>query len=174
MPPNAPPHHSADRRHPRLPCVCQSPKEAGIEDLDPWSAFLAKPYHVEELKRQIDRLVSTVSRLRSKYSSTARRWASEPDSNPSSRNSRRATSWSSLGGISVYLVGNSGDLYYYAHLDAWAEGLAGGQKVSAGDPVGIVGTTGNSPSWAPHLHLGWKPGNRDWANPYPMVNALCR
>ena len=83
-------------------------------------------------------------------------------------------STSSLGGISVYLVGNSGDLYYYAHLDAWAEGLAGGQKVSAGDPVGIVGTTGNSPSWAPHLHLGWKPGNRDWANPYPMVNGLCR
>ena len=83
-------------------------------------------------------------------------------------------STSSLGGISVYLIGNSGDMYYYAHLDAWAEGLAGGQKVSAGDPVGIVGTTGNSPSWAPHPHLGWKPGNRDWANPYPMVNGLCR
>ena len=81
---------------------------------------------------------------------------------------------SSLGGISIYLVGNSGDLYYYAHLDAWAEGLAGGQKVAAGDPLGIVGTTGNSPSWAPHLHLGWKPGNGDWANPYPMVNDLCR
>jgi murein DD-endopeptidase MepM/ murein hydrolase activator NlpD len=81
---------------------------------------------------------------------------------------------SSLGGISIYLIGNSGDLYYYAHLDAWAEGLAGGQKVAAGDPVGVVGTTGNSPSWAPHLHLGWKPGNGDWANPYPMVNDLCR
>jgi len=81
---------------------------------------------------------------------------------------------SSLGGISIYLIGNSGDLYYYAHLDAWAEGLAGGQKVAAGDPVGIVGTTGNSPSWAPHLHLGWKPGNGEWANPYPMVNGLCR
>jgi len=81
---------------------------------------------------------------------------------------------SSLGGISIYLIGNSGDLYYYAHLDAWADGLAGGQKVAAGDPVGIVGTTGNSPSWAPHLHLGWKPGNGDWANPYPMVNDLCR
>jgi len=81
---------------------------------------------------------------------------------------------SSLGGISVYLHGNSGDIYYYAHLDAWADGLAGGQKVSAGDPVGIVGTTGNSPSWAPHLHLGWKPGGGDWANPYPLVNRLCR
>jgi len=81
---------------------------------------------------------------------------------------------STLGGISIYLIGNTGDLYYYAHLDAWAEGLAGGQKVAAGDPLGIVGTTGNSPSWAPHLHLGWKPGNGDWANPYPMVNDLCR
>ena len=81
---------------------------------------------------------------------------------------------STLGGISIYLIGNSGDLYYYAHLDAWAEGLAGGQKVAAGDPLGIVGTTGNSPSWAPHLHLGWKPGNGDWANPYPMANDLCR
>jgi murein DD-endopeptidase MepM/ murein hydrolase activator NlpD len=81
---------------------------------------------------------------------------------------------SALGGISVYLIGNSGDIYYYAHLDAWADGLAGGQRVAAGDLVGYVGTTGNSPSWLPHLHLGWKPGNTDWANPYPMVNGLCR
>jgi peptidoglycan LD-endopeptidase LytH len=81
---------------------------------------------------------------------------------------------SSLGGISLYLIGNSGDLYYYAHLDAWADGIAGGQRVAAGDLVGYVGTTGNSPSWLPHLHLGWKPGNGDWANPYPMVNELCR
>ena len=83
-------------------------------------------------------------------------------------------STSSLGGISLYLLGNSGDMYYYAHLDAWAEGLAGGEKVAAGDPVGVVGTTGNSPSWAPHLHFGWQPGGGDWANPYPMVNSLCR
>lgn len=81
---------------------------------------------------------------------------------------------SSLGGVTVYLLGNSGDMYYYAHLDAWAEGLAGGQKVSLGDLVGYIGTTGNSPGWIPHLHLGWQPGGGDWANPYPMVNALCR
>jgi len=81
---------------------------------------------------------------------------------------------SSLGGLSVYLQGNSGDIYYYAHMDSWAEGLAGGQRVSAGDLLGTVGTTGNAPSWIPHLHLGWKPGGGDWANPYPMVNELCR
>ncbi len=81
---------------------------------------------------------------------------------------------STLGGLSIYLLGNSGDIYYYAHLDAFADGLSGGQKVSAGDLVGYVGTTGNSPSWIPHLHLGWQPGGGDWANPYPMVNDLCR
>jgi murein DD-endopeptidase MepM/ murein hydrolase activator NlpD len=83
-------------------------------------------------------------------------------------------STSSLGGISVYLRGNSGDIYYYAHLEAWADGLVAGQSVSVGDLLGYVGTTGNSPSWLPHLHLGWKPGGGDWANPYPMVNELCR
>ena len=81
---------------------------------------------------------------------------------------------STLGGLSIYLLGNSGDMYYYAHLDAFADGLSGGQKVSAGDLVGYVGTTGNSPSWIPHLHLGWQPGGGSWANPYPMVNEICR
>lgn len=81
---------------------------------------------------------------------------------------------STLGGLSVYLRGNSGDIYYYAHMDSWADGLAGGQQVSAGDVLGTVGTTGNSPSWLPHLHLGWQPGGGDWANPYPLVNELCR
>ncbi len=81
---------------------------------------------------------------------------------------------STLGGLSIYLLGNSGDVYYYAHLDAFADGLSGGQKVSAGDLVGYVGTTGNSPSWIPHLHLGWQPGGGAWANPYPMVNSICR
>ncbi len=81
---------------------------------------------------------------------------------------------STLGGLSIYLLGNSGDVYYYAHLDAFSDGLSGGQKVSAGDLVGYVGTTGNSPSWIPHLHLGWQPGGGSWANPYPMVNEICR
>ena len=83
-------------------------------------------------------------------------------------------STSTLGGLSIYLLGNSGDVYYYAHLDVFADGLAGGQKVSAGDLVGYVGTTGNSPSWIPHLHLGWQPGGGSWANPYQMVNSICR
>ena len=84
-------------------------------------------------------------------------------------------STSSLGGISIYLVGNSGDLYYYAHLEAFAEGLTGGQPVTVGEVIGFNGSSGNAPNWLPHLHFQWKPaGSADWVNPYPLVDALCR
>jgi len=81
---------------------------------------------------------------------------------------------SSLGGISIYLTGESGARYYYAHLDAWADGLAAGQEVTVGDRVGIVGTTGNAPDWLPHLHFQYAPPGGDWVDPYPLVDALCR
>jgi murein DD-endopeptidase MepM/ murein hydrolase activator NlpD len=43
--------------------------------------------------------------------------------------------------------------YYYAHLDAYAPGLKEGQAVRRGDALGVVGTSGNSPPNAPHLHF---------------------
>jgi murein DD-endopeptidase MepM/ murein hydrolase activator NlpD len=77
------------------------------------------------------------------------------------------------GGIQIYLLGSSGDLHYYAHLDRYADGLRAGQRVSAGETIGYVGSTGNAT--APHLHLQWRPhGYSDWQNPYPLVSALCR
>ena len=58
------------------------------------------------------------------------------------------------GGLSAYLVDPSGRLvYYYAHLDGYAEGLKEGQPVKRGDVIGFVGTTGNAPESAPHLHF---------------------
>ena len=78
-----------------------------------------------------------------------------------------------LGGITVWLAGNSGHEYYYAHLNEWAPGLAAGQTVSAGDPLGTVGTTGNSPEHIPHLHWEYHPNGGPAVNPTPLARALC-
>lgn len=83
-----------------------------------------------------------------------------------------------LGGITVWLRGSGGDAYYYAHLDAWAAGLSVGQEVSAGQQLGIVGTTGNAPAHIPHLHWefhpgGFVPGGSSAVNPTPLARQLC-
>ncbi len=58
-----------------------------------------------------------------------------------------------LGGRTVYVVDDAQRfVHYYAHLERWAPGLKVGQRVRRGDLLGTVGTTGNSPSNAPHLH----------------------
>lgn len=83
------------------------------------------------------------------------------------------TSNSTLGGISIYLTGESGNRYYYAHLEALAPGISGGTSVNVGDLVGYNGSSGNSPDWLPHLHFQYAPPDGDWINPYPLVKALC-
>lgn len=60
----------------------------------------------------------------------------------------------SLGGRVVTVLGEGPALYYYAHLDSWAEGLAAGQEVTAGTALGTVGNTGNARTTPPHLHFG--------------------
>lgn len=59
-----------------------------------------------------------------------------------------------LGGITIYTVDDEQRfVYYYAHLDRYAEGLREGQAIAKGDLLGYVGTTGNAPSNVPHLHF---------------------
>lgn len=82
-------------------------------------------------------------------------------------------STSSLGGLTLWIAGSSGDSFYYAHLDGYAAGLSTGQSVSAGTLVGYVGNTGNAQYTVPHLHFEWHPGGGSAVNPYPLVAGLC-
>lgn len=72
-----------------------------------------------------------------------------------------------LGGSTVTILGPGGWRHYYAHLQAYG-GYAEGERVVAGAVIGFVGTSGNAPPGAPHLHYGIYtregPGN-----PYPLL-----
>ena len=85
----------------------------------------------------------------------------------------RQMSFSTLGGITLWLQGINGDDFYYAHLDGYASGLAAGQSVVVGQVIGFVGSSGNAPDWLPHLHFELHPGGGSAANPYPLVKTLC-
>jgi murein DD-endopeptidase MepM/ murein hydrolase activator NlpD len=61
---------------------------------------------------------------------------------------------SKAGGLMVYAADSSERFIpMYGHLDAYAPGLAAGQALRRGQQIGIVGTTGNAPPGAPHLHF---------------------
>ncbi len=79
--------------------------------------------------------------------------------------------WHWEGGIGLYIYGDSGDVYYYAHLDSYA-GTGDGARVSLGQVVGYVGSTGNAS--VPHLHIGYQPGGGPLTNPYQLMVNLCR
>ena len=84
---------------------------------------------------------------------------------------------SDRGGLTVYVVSGR-TVTYYAHLDAYAPGLAEGQSLQAGDPVGTVGDSGNAAPGNTHLHFAvWRaPDPADFwdgepVNPYPLLSG---
>ena len=86
--------------------------------------------------------------------------------------------WTSkAGGLTIYeFDAAESKVYYYAHLDRYASGLAEHQTVRRGEVLGYVGSTGNASEGAPHLHFAiarlgtdraWWKG--DPINPYPIL-----
>ena len=83
------------------------------------------------------------------------------------------------GGITAYVRSVDGKwTYYYAHLQDYAPGLHEGQRISRGDPIGRVGSTGNANPAGPHLHFAihrmeagekWYQGAA--INPYPLLGG---
>lgn len=78
-----------------------------------------------------------------------------------------------LGGNQIFLSGNSGAYYYYAHLNSF--NVSSGASVSQGDLIGFNGNSGNASGGAPHVHLQIYPnGYRGGViNPYYSMAAVC-
>jgi len=83
------------------------------------------------------------------------------------------------GGLTVYEFNEGATIeYYYAHLDSYAPGLAEGAKLHRGDPVGLVGSSGDADPGAPHLHfeIALLGQEKHWwqatdINPYPVLTG---
>jgi len=85
--------------------------------------------------------------------------------------SRESTSTS--GGLQLYLQGDDGVEYFYAHLSRYA--VPAGTRVRAGQLVAYNGQSGNAQYTAPHVHFEVHPGGPGSTpvNPFPYVQRAC-
>lgn len=77
---------------------------------------------------------------------------------------------SKLGGKSVWLHGDDGLRYYYAHLSRYEGSAPNGGRVQPGQIVGYVGNTGNARSTPAHLHMEIR-RNGETVNPYSVLKS---
>ena len=78
------------------------------------------------------------------------------------------------GGLGLYLRGDDGATYYYAHLNGYTAAGSAGRRVVAGEHIGYNGSTGNASRSAPHVHFERRPAGGAKHNPYPYLVAACR
>ena len=77
-----------------------------------------------------------------------------------------------VGGLQFWLYGTDGSLYLGTHMDRAGRG----GRVSAGEVVGTVGTSGNARGTSPHLHFELHPGGTGSStavNPYATLRGAC-
>jgi murein DD-endopeptidase MepM/ murein hydrolase activator NlpD len=86
---------------------------------------------------------------------------------------------SARGGTTIYQLGQDNKtVYYYAHLDHYADHLTEGHFARQGETIAYVGDTGNAGSGNYHLHFAmWlvEEPNKYWTgisiNPYPLLSG---
>ena len=86
------------------------------------------------------------------------------------------------GGLTIYQFDPSESYcYYYAHLDRYAQGIQENMSLHRGEVIGYVGTTGDAPATAPHLHFEITRVGADkkwWGgvpiNPFPILATIDR
>jgi murein DD-endopeptidase MepM/ murein hydrolase activator NlpD len=75
---------------------------------------------------------------------------------------------SGLGGLSIYLHGDDGNTYYYAHL---SQIVGPDRRVAQGEVIALTGSSGDATT--PHTHFEFHPGGGRAVNSYPLVRAHC-
>jgi peptidase M23-like protein len=98
---------------------------------------------------------------------------------------------SKAAGCMLYLYGDSGTTYLYIHLNndvtlandnrgkcvpgtAYAPRLTNGARVAAGQPVGLVGDSGDANGIASHLHFEVHPKDGKAVDPFPYLKKATR
>ncbi len=98
---------------------------------------------------------------------------------------------SARAGCMLYLYGASGTTYRYIHLNndltlandnrgkcvagvAYADGLKSGDRVQAGQPVGLVGDSGDADGITSHLHFEVHPHDGGAVDPFPCLKKATR